>query len=199
MQGNYGRCLTFVLKHEGGYTNHPADKGGPTKFGITWRVWRDYCHINDLPQTPINRITVEDAGGVYRRNYWNVVAGDWLAAGVDYAVFDGGVNSGTHRGAKWLQRAINRCLPKGEARIKVDGRIGPVTIAAARECSVPALINAICDLRMGMLRHLKKLFPVFGKGWTRRVGEVRQAAKWMAASAATQAANDNQAQVKKAA
>ena len=39
---NYGECITRLLKHEGGYTNHPADPGGPTNFGITIYDYRKY-------------------------------------------------------------------------------------------------------------------------------------------------------------
>ena len=69
---------------------------------------------------------------IYRQKYWDALRCDELPAGVDYAVFDYGVNSGIRRAAKVLQRLIG---------VDVDGEIGPNTIAAAKRAKASQLID----------------------------------------------------------
>ena len=38
--GNADRLIEELIEREGGYVNHPRDKGGPTRFGITESVAR---------------------------------------------------------------------------------------------------------------------------------------------------------------
>ena len=95
---------------------------------------------------------------------------DNLPAGVDYAVFDYGVNSGIARAARVLQRLVGT---------SVDGEVGPDTIAATARAKPAELINQICDERLAFLQGLRT-WSVFGNGWGRRVHEVRAAAVAMA-------------------
>ncbi len=90
--------------------------------------------------------------------------------GVDYAVFDYGVNSGIGRSVKVLQQCLG---------VAMDGKIGPATLAAAAAADAEALIAEICDKRLRFLQSLRT-WPVFGKGWARRVAEVKSAALAMA-------------------
>ena len=80
------------------------------------------------------------------------------------------MNSGPGQAAKWLQRALN---------VGADGQIGEATLAALDGRPVGEAIEAVCERRLAMLRGLAT-FPTFGAGWTRRVGEVREAALAMA-------------------
>jgi len=82
---------------------------------------------------------------------------------VDYAVFDLAVNSGPSRGARFLQRVVGATE---------DGRIGPATLAAVRKADPTAVVGKLCDVRLAWLKTLKT-WPTFGKGWERRVIEVR--------------------------
>jgi lysozyme family protein len=93
-----------------------------------------------------------------------------LPAGIDYAVFDYGVNSGISRSAKVLQRVLG---------VADDGMIGPITLGAANACDCKVTIAAICDERLRFLRSLRT-WRVFGKGWGRRVAEVKAVALDMA-------------------
>ncbi len=116
---------------------------------------------------------VDEAKAIYHARYWMALRCDEFPPGLDYALFDYGVNSGTSRAAKVLQRILG--LP-------VDGRVTENEIAAARRHFTADLINRICDERLAFLQSLKT-WPVFGKGWRRRVGEVRAAALAMAGDA----------------
>ena len=117
----------------------------------------------------VRRMTIADRDAIYRKKYWTGSRCDDLPAGVDYCVFDGSVNSGVAQSAKWLQRALG---------VTVDGHIGDHTLLAAKDADHAALVRSICDQRMKFLRSLRT-FPTFGKGWTRRVNDVRATALGM--------------------
>jgi lysozyme family protein len=171
----YDESLRRVLAHEGGYTNHPDDPGGPTNFGITIIDYRKYVKA-DASAADIRTMALSDAKTIYRAKYWDALRCDALAAGVDYAVFDYGVNSGISRSAKVLQRIVG---------VADDGKIGPVTLAAVAGQNPSALVTNICHERLVFLKRLRT-WPVFGKGWGRRVAEVKTAALAMAKNATRQ-------------
>ncbi|TIM24480.1 MAG: N-acetylmuramidase [Mesorhizobium sp.] len=176
--------LAKVLVHEGGYVNHPSDPGGPTNKGVTQRVYDAYRKGKSLPKRSVKNITMDEVGEIYDRQYWDAVKGDLLPAGVDYVVFDGGVNSGPGRSIMWLQQAL-RPVYTGS----IDGVMGMGTIAALKAINNnDALIDRICDARMNFLRHLAT-FPTFGRGWTARVAEVRAIGKAWATGETPRAAS----------
>jgi lysozyme family protein len=167
----YDEALRRLLGHEGGYTNHPSDPGGPTNFGITIADYRRYVKPK-AAATDVRAMRLDQAKAIYRTKYWAAMRCDQLPAGLDYAVFDYGVNSGVGRVRKVLQRLLG---------FRDDGRIGEALLAAIRKRDVRDLIARLCDERLAFLKRLKT-WPVFGSGWGRRVGEVRAAALVMTES-----------------
>ncbi len=165
----FNSALKEVLKHEGGFVNHPADPGGATNKGITIATYRKWVD-RDGTVDDLKKITDAQVAKVYRSVYWNAVKGDELQSGLDYAVFDFAVNSGPNRAAKYLQAVVG---------VAQDGKIGPKTIEAANVRDPSKVINELCDRRQAFLKALKT-FPTFGKGWTRRVAEVRALALQLA-------------------
>jgi lysozyme family protein len=163
MQENFNHALQLVLVHEGGFSDHPRDPGGATMKGVTLDTFKRHFG-SDKTVDDLRNITQEQLGQVYRTGYWDKCRGDQLPSGVDYAVFDAAVNSGPGRAALWLQAAV------GARR---DGAIGPNTLSKVATHEPPAIINDLCDHRLAFLRGLST-FSTFGRGWTRRVGEVRQ-------------------------
>ncbi|MDN2582991.1 glycoside hydrolase family 108 protein [Aquibium sp. ELW1220] len=162
MDSNFQRALSRVLKHEGGYVDHPKDPGGATNKGVTIATFRRYVKPNGT-KADLRAITGEQVATVYYKHYWAAVHANELPAGVDYAVFDLAVNSGPSRAARFLQRVVGATE---------DGRIGPATLAAVRKADPTELIARLCDARLVWLKTLKT-WPTFGKGWERRVTEVR--------------------------
>lgn len=162
MQSSYDRALAEVLEQEGGYTNDPQDPGGPTNWGITiWDARMYWKH--DATAADIRAMPLSVAKQIYKSKYWDALSGDELPAGVDLVVFDYGVNSGIHRSAMVLQRLVGTVD---------DGKIGPLTLAATAKQDPVELINKICDERLAYLQRLST-WPHFGRGWSRRVKEVR--------------------------
>jgi lysozyme family protein len=168
----YDEALRRLLLHEGGYSNHPSDPGGPTNFGITIHDYRKYVKPN-ASAADMRAMPLDHAKAIYREKYWNALRCDELPAGLDYAVFDYGVNSGVSRAVKVLQRLLG--LPD-------NGRMSDAVVAAVRAHNAAGLVARLCDERLAFLKSLRT-WPVFGAGWGRRVAEVRRAALAMARGA----------------
>lgn len=165
----FGRCLTEVLRHEGGYVDHPDDPGGATNMGVTRKTlarWRKVTPWTALPKAAVETLTRDEAALIYRANYWNRVHAGSMPAGVDLALFDFAVNSGPDRAVRMLQGALG---------VAADGEVGPVTLAAVGSADLRQLINTLCDRRLSFLQRLTS-FSIFGRGWTSRVTEIRAAA-----------------------
>lgn len=167
-------CLSETLRWEGGYSDHPADPGGPTMCGVIQRVYDGFRLSCGLPVRPVREINRTEIEAIYRRSYWDAVAGDALPPGIDLAVFDFGVNSGPPRAVRHLQRALG---------VADDGHIGPATIAAARAANPAEIVARIMQSRRTFLRQIPHA-PHFLKGWLRRCDGVEQVAGMAALSAA---------------
>ena len=153
MKDNFDECLKMLLHHEGGYVNHPKDPGGETNLGVTKRVYEKWGGTKDMKD-----LTVEDVAPIYKKEYWDRCKCDDLESGVDWAVFDWAVNSGTGRAAKAIQKIC------GAAQ---DGAIGPKTLALIGTQNTQYVIEEFGKIRQDFYESLKT-FDTFGKGWTRR-------------------------------
>ena len=102
---NFRKSLQFVLKHEGGFVNNPADKGGPTMWGVTQGTYDDYR--KSLGETPryITSLTADEATDIYSHRFWDVCGCDALAYPLCTVVFDSAVNDGPSRASAWLKTA----------------------------------------------------------------------------------------------
>ena len=172
--------ITGVLKAEGWdtYTDHPADKGGPTKWGITLKAWQDYT---GKPVTAFNMkaITESEARLFYQRKYviepgFNRIANPILMA----LLIDAGVNHGTRAATKWLQRAIGATQ---------DGVLGPKTLQAVAQKPWDDTYCLVLSYRIRLYGYLVSRDPKlkaakeagfrlqaeFSEGWNAR------AAKWL--------------------
>jgi lysozyme family protein len=151
----FNEAVKMVLKHEGGYVNHPSDPGGETNFGISKRAY---------PEVDIANLTEEEAAEIYRADYWNKIKGDLLPVPVAILVFDWAVNSGVSRAVKALQTAVGA---------DADGVLGSRTVAsvtAAYDASPKDVCDSITNLRQSFVRNIPT-YNVFGKGWERRIQE----------------------------
>ncbi|HEY8382732.1 MAG TPA: glycosyl hydrolase 108 family protein [Microvirga sp.] len=163
-RSRFSDALAFVLAEEGGSVDHPRDPGGPTRHGVTQGTlarWRG----RPVSREEVWALGPADVEPIYRALYWDAVAGDALPPGLDLAVFDTSVHAGPRRALRLLQQALG---------VPEDGRMGPITTAAAAS-DPPAAIRALLARR---LAHLKTLpgWPTFGRGWSRRLRRLEQAA-----------------------
>ena len=165
----FERCLAEILRHEGGYVDHPDDPGGATNMGITRKTlarWRKVSPWTALPKSAVAELSRQEAARIYRAQYWTASRAGRMPAGLDLALFDFAVNSGPDRAVRVLQAALS---------VAADGEVGPVTLAALGSVDVRLVVNALCDRRLAFLRGLAS-FSTFGRGWTRRVAAIRAAA-----------------------
>lgn len=177
MRGNFPAALSAVLKHEGGYVDHPSDPGGATNMGITRKTlarWRNVSPWWELPKSEVKNIGRTEVAAIYKDRYWDDIRGDHLPSGVDLAVFDFAVNSGPQRAAISLQNIVGTAP---------DGEIGPLTLDALKKLPPTSVISDLCSQRLAFLERLST-WPTFGKGWHSRVSAVRNEAIAMVGRAA---------------
>lgn len=170
MTGKFDLCHVITAKWEGGWSDHAADPGGKTMYGITQATLSAY-YGRPASVAEIRGLSKDTAKAIYRSEYWDRVAGDVLPAGVDLCVYDFGVNSGPSRALKSLQAALG---------VKADGWVGELTMTAIRKADARKLVNTLCERRLAFLRGLPT-FGNFGKGWTNRVNDIRARALKMVA------------------
>ena len=157
MKHNFETALEMLLEHEGGYVNHPKDPGGETNLGVTKRTWAKWLG-RDINKGEMKELTPEDVAELYKKEYWDRLKCDNLPTGLDFFCFDWGVNSGTGRSAKALQRIIS---------VAQDGAIGPKTLRALEDHNAKEVVDLMHSRRQEFYENLTT-FETFGKGWTRR-------------------------------
>jgi lysozyme family protein len=170
MKENFEKALAAVLHHEGGFVNHPADPGGMTNLGCTKKVWEEWVG-RPVTEAEMRALKPSDVGPLYKARYWDKVRGDDLPAGVDYAVFDCAINSGTGRAAKFLQEIVGATA---------DGAIGPGTLRAVAAVPPAEIVEKFNARRLSFLQALPT-WATFGKGWGRRVNDVASVSTSMVA------------------
>jgi lysozyme family protein len=124
------RLIDELIDREGGYVNHPADRGGPTRFGITEAVARAHGYTGVMTSLPR-----EEAAAIYRRLYWLRPKFDAVAERspkLAAELFDTGANMGPAVATTFLQRALTALNRNGQdyPDLVPDGRVGPATLAA---------------------------------------------------------------------
>jgi len=127
---SFDRAFAHTIGIEGGYSDHPADRGGPTKYGITERVARANGY-----QGPMREMPLSEAQRIAKSQYWDVLnldAIDALAPTIAGEMFDTLFNGGEP--GQWLQRCLNVFNRSASLYpdMKVDGRIGPMTVQALK-------------------------------------------------------------------
>lgn len=130
---NIDKLIDNVIAVEGDYSNHPADRGGPTRWGVTERVARSHGYAG-----PMRHFPYDEAAAIYKRTYWRLPGFDKIA---DHAptlaaeLFDTGINMGAATATGFLQRALNALNRNGQdfGDIAVDRKIGPITIGALQQ------------------------------------------------------------------
>lgn len=156
MSDRFTVCLPITLAYEGGYIDHPKDPGGATNLGITIKTLSSWLG-RPASKAEVKALTVDKAAPIYRKNYWDAAGCGGYRPGADLCVFDAAVNSGVSRSLSWA---------KG-VKAGADAK---------------AFVSQFCDLRLGFLKRLGT-WSTFGKGWSRRIADIRAKATTMALAA----------------
>jgi lysozyme family protein len=180
--GNVDELIDALIEREGGYVNHPADRGGPTCWGITEAVARAHGYRGAMRNLPR-----PEAAAIYRRLYWLRPRLDAVAErspAVAAELFDTSVNMGPAVAIAFLQRALSALNRNGGdyPDLTPDGRIGPATLAAldrffsvrGRQSGETVLLRALDALQGERYIRLAERRPAneaFLYGWlTNRIG-----------------------------
>jgi len=170
MISNWQKSFELMLKSEGGYVNNPADPGGMTNLGVTKATWENWVgRASD--EAEMRSLTPEKVEPLYKKKYWDAVRADDLPVGLDYLMFDFGVNAGPGRAIKVMQSAVG---------VTPDGGFGPLTLAAVQAIDPVELIEKFSQAKEDFYRSLGT-FATFGKGWLNRVADVKVKANSMLA------------------
>lgn len=166
---NWPFALDKLMISEGGFTDDPHDKGnqlpdgrpGSTMLGVTQAEWERYVG-HQVTHDDMKKLTKADVAPLYKKKYWDAVRADELPNGIDYLVFDAGVNTGPARAIRFLQSCVG---------VPVDGVLGPVTLAAAKAMNPLDLIQKYSDQRLQVYKTYSD-FNRWGAGWTSRINRV---------------------------
>jgi lysozyme family protein len=153
MKENFNEALKAILKHEGGFVNHPKDPGGMTNLGVTKKVWEEWVG-KPVGEKEMRALTPEVVGPMYRKKYWDAVKADDLPDGLDYLMFDFAINAGPGRAIKTMQ--------------------------SLKDANQSELVAKFSAEKEAFYRSLPT-FATFGKGWLRRVAEAKTHAETMLA------------------
>ena len=178
MLSNWKLAFEQMLKSEGGFTDDERDAGnklpdgrkGSTMLGVTQFNWEQHVG-HQVTHDDMRQLTPADVEPLYKKKYWDVVRADELPSGIDYMVFDMGVNAGPGRSIKLLQTAV--CVTP-------DGGFGPMTMAAVQAIDPVTLIERFSAEKVVFYRSLDS-FTVYGTGWLNRVADVKVKASAMLA------------------
>ncbi len=154
-------AVEFVLDQEGGFSSHPADPGGLTKYGISLRS------NPELGEAGIRNLTREQAIEIYRVKYWKPMKLSRFTPRLALPMFDASVNHGPKKAVELLQRALNTL----GAGLDVDGIVGPNTIAASKKYSPRRVLKAFLVERLKLYKK-QETYGIFGLGWETRLIDV---------------------------
>ena len=155
-----------LLQFEGGFVNHPDDKGGPTCKGITIQTYRDYCG-QDKTVADLQNISYGTWQKIMKDLYWDKCRADEVEnQSLAELVVDWCVNSGTV-GLRKVQEIVG-CKP--------DGICGPITLSLINASDAKSLFDRIWNARKQFYTNIVKKNPsqkVFMNGWMNRLSSCR--------------------------
>lgn len=187
MTPNFFYAQRFTAAWEGGDSDHPADRGGTTKYGVSLAFLRATADEAPdvlaavgiaLPITreTVRRLTVTQAQQLFARRIWDSLHLDDLPPRMATLLYDAAVNHGRGTAVKLAQRGYNACVRYGTP-LAVDSLLGPLTRAALRNTDTPAVRGAIIDARISYYHAIARnddSQQVFLRGWLNRAADLRR-------------------------
>ncbi len=165
---NFDRAFEYVLRNEGGYSNHKADSGGATKYGITLATLERWRGL-ECTEGEVQTLDRTEAKEIYRAWYWGPLKLDSVAQlVVATVIFDAAILFGIPTVAVRIQNVLSQADPM----IHIDGIIGSKSLAVLNRMTPEAFIAGFqIELRVRISDVIRD-FPkneVFRDGWLTRV------------------------------
>lgn len=163
---NAKKLIPFILRWEGGFANHPNDKGGATNKGITIATFRQYygkeSTIDDL-----RNMSNEQWEYIFKAGYWDMLkANDIANQSIANICVDWAWCSGTRTAIKQVQRLLG---------VADDGIVGNITLSAINKANSKKLFDKIKSARLAFVEAIVRRDPtqkVFLKGWRNRINSI---------------------------
>ena len=172
---SFNDAVQKVLKAEGGFVNHPNDRGGPTNWGITQRVYDAWMAKNSgnpnykSTIAEIQKMPVGNAITIYKEQYWNPIQGDKIKKfSMAAMIFDQAVNAGVRAAVIRAQRVLG---------LREDGVMGPQTLAAINGADEATFLKRYYDETVRYYNAIVANNPsqaVFINGWLKRADSLYQ-------------------------
>lgn len=177
------KIIDDILKAEGGYVNHPNDRGGPTNYGV---IQSEYSRYLGRPATieDVKKMPIAHARDIFKKKYYFEPKINLLPDALQPVVTDACVLYGPKRAIIFLQTILNKDRldsddPSKIKELDVDGVLGPATVLRAKEAVdefPPYTVNAYVNERIRFCEAIVRNRPnqkVFLKGWTNRANSFR--------------------------
>lgn len=186
---DFMKAHEFTAKWEGGISDHPADRGGYTAYGVC------FAFLNDLynekagraflaslgikgPITKtlmIKKIDRNVAAEIFRFYFWDgQKIGELESQTLATVWYDMAVNHGKGGGGRMIQQALNNAE---KAKLVVDGVIGPLSLAALKKARGSRCALEALRIRENFYRNLVARRPSqksFLKGWLNRAADLKR-------------------------
>ena len=172
-KADYRKYVPFILRWEGGVSNHAADRGGLTYKGITYYgTYFELCKIvlkKDPDKEHFLSLTDEEVG-LFVKHYWdratnnNQIASQKIAEAITSWFWGSG-----KLGLMWYQQMLNK---EFNCKLVVDGVIGRASIEAINSIDADDLFRMSIKYRYNRFHQICKQNPpqkVFLKGWLNRL------------------------------
>lgn len=160
------KLIPFILKWEGGFANHPKDKGGATNKGITIATFRQYMG-QDATVEQLKAMTDEQWKTIFKKGFWFPIKGDYITnQSIANICVDWAWGSGTRTAIKQVQRLLG---------VADDGIVGNITLSAINNANSKKLFEKIKSARLAFVEAIVRRDPtqkVFLKGWRNRINSI---------------------------
>lgn len=186
---NFDMSYDRLLKHEGGYSDDPHDRGGETYKGISrkyhpsWGGW-DIIDKSKLESNfPFSLDNNEKLDiftrQFYKNEFWDKFIGDQIQnQAISDEMFDTGVNMGMSKSIKFVQIGLN-CLNRNGGDypdVDEDGKMGPITLGILnnyinnyRIDYLYKVLNILQGYKYIDIMKRDKSQERFARGWLNRV------------------------------
>lgn len=169
----FAKLHAFVKQWEGGFVNHPRDKGGATNMGITIGTLAAH-RGTEVTVADVENLSRAEADAIFRKSYYTANRCGEMPERMAMVVYNAAVLSGPKRSIGFVQKGFNALGMTADGKaLEEDGILGPITMAALKKTDPAVLAEAFMDQQEVYLRGLED-FDVFGAGWMNRMASLRE-------------------------